>query len=215
MRAQLLAEQVTASRGEAVAAIEEERRRLRRDLHDGVGPLLSGVVFTADAASNLLDRDPASAAGLLAELRADAAAAIIEVRQLVEGLRPPALDELGLVGALRTWCSGLRAAGGLPIAVGFEGEPRVTGLSAAAEAAAYRIAVEALTNVARHSSARQATVSFTRTGDGWRMEVSDPGVGGTWTPGAGMTSMRERAEAVGGRLDAGDGLVRLTLPPSR
>lgn len=212
VRAQLLAEQVSASRGEAVAAIEEERRRLRRDLHDGVGPLLSGVVFTADAARNLLDRDPASAAGLLAELRADAAAAIVEVRQLVEGLRPPALDELGLVGALQTWCSGLRAVGGVPIAVEFEGDGQVAGMTAAAEAAAYRIAVEALTNVARHSGARRATVSFTRTEDEWRMEVRDSGVGGVWTPGVGMTSMRERAEAIGGRLDAGDGLVSLTLP---
>ncbi|MFT4216752.1 MAG: histidine kinase [Micropruina sp.] len=183
VRAQLLAEQVSASRGEAVAAIEDERRRLRRDLHDGVGPLLSGVVFTADAAGNLLDRDPAAAAGLLADLRADAAAAIVEVRQLVEGLRPPALDELGLIGALRTWCNGLRSVGGVPIAVEFEGERQVAGLSAAAEAAAYRIAVEALTNVARHSGAQRATLGFTRTDDGWQMEVRDPGIGGTWTPG--------------------------------
>ncbi|MFT4294145.1 MAG: histidine kinase [Micropruina sp.] len=212
VHAQLLAEQVSASRGQAVAAIEDERRRLRRDLHDGVGPLLSGVVFTADAAGNLLDRDPAAAAELLAQLRADAAAAIVEVRQLVDGLRPPALDELGLIGALRTWCNGLRAVGGAPLTVRFEGEDRVSGLSAAGEAAAYRIAVEALTNVARHSGAHQATVSFATTDRTWRMEVRDPGIGGVWAPGVGMNSMRERAEAVGGRLEAGGGLVRLTLP---
>ncbi|MFT3862245.1 sensor histidine kinase [Micropruina sp.] len=215
VRAQLLAEQVTQSRGEAVAAIEDERRRLRRDLHDGVGPLLSGVVFTADAAGNLLARDPAAAARLLADLRADAAAAIAEVRQLVDGLRPPALDELGLVGALRTWSNGLRAAGGAPIAVRFEGESEVAGLTAAGEAAAYRIAVEALTNVARHSGADQATVRFTHASRTWRMEIRDPGVGGAWVPGAGMNSMRERAEAAGGELAAGDGLVRLTLPSDR
>lgn len=214
VRAQLLAEQVSASRGEAVAAIEEERRRLRRDLHDGVGPLLSGVVFTADAASNLLDRDPVAAARLLAELRADAAAAIVEVRQLVDGLRPPALDELGLVGALRTWCNGLRAVGGVSVSVRFEGEDQVDGLSAAGEAAAYRIVVEALTNVARHSGARQATVCFASVDGSWRVEVRDQGVGGTWVPGVGIKSMRERAEAVGGRLEAGNGLVTLTLPPT-
>ena len=212
VRAQLLAEQVTLSRGEAVAAIEDERRRLRRDLHDGVGPLLSGVVFTADAAGNLLHRDPAAAGRLLADLRADAAAAIVEVRQLVEGLRPPALDELGLVGALRSWSNGLRAAGGVLVAVRFEGAGQVDGLSAAGEAAAYRIAVEALTNVARHSGAGQATIRFTQLDGEWRMEVCDAGVGGAWVPGAGMNSMRERAEAVGGQLRAGHGVVRLTLP---
>lgn len=212
VRAQLLAEQVARSRSEAVTAIEDERRRLRRDLHDGVGPLLSGVVFTADAAGNLLRRDPDAATQLLQRLRGDTAAAIVEVRQLVEGLRPPALDELGLVGSLRTWSSGLRAAGGVPVAVTFEGESQVAGLSAAGEAAAYRIAVEALTNVARHSGAHAATVRFEPDGDGWRLQVSDPGVGGDWTPGVGLNSMRERAEAVGGRLAAGNGLVSLTLP---
>ncbi len=215
VRAELLTQQVSASREGAVAAIEEERRRLRRDLHDGVGPLLSGVVFTADAAGNVLHRDPHAAAELLTDLRADAAAAIVEVRQLVEGLRPPALDELGLVGALRTWCQGLRAVGGVPVAVRFESEGEGGELSAAGEAAAYRIAVEALTNVARHSGAQQATVRVTRTGEAWRMEIRDPGIGGAWTPGVGMNSMRERAEAAGGQLEAGSGLVRLTLPCTR
>ena len=212
VRAQLMAEQVAQSRADAVTAIEDERRRLRRDLHDGVGPLLSGVVFTADAAGNLLRRDPDAAAELLQRLRRDTAKAIVEVRQLVEGLRPPALDELGLVEALRTWSGGLRAAGGDCVAVTFEGADQVRGLSAAGEAAAYRIAVEALTNVARHSGADRATVRFDRQGHQWRLQVTDPGVGGDWTPGVGLNSMRERAEAAGGRLTAGNGLVSLTLP---
>lgn len=212
VRAQLLAEQVSVSRREAVAAIEDERRRLRRDLHDGVGPLLSGVVFTADAAGNLIHRDPATAGRLLAELRGDAAAAIIEVRQLVEGLRPPALDELGLIGALRAWCHGLRAAGGIPVSVRFEGDSQIDGLPTAGEAAAYRIAVEALTNVARHSGTHEATVRFTQSDSGWQMEICDSGASGTWAAGVGISSMRERAEAVGGELEAGAGVVRLTLP---
>jgi signal transduction histidine kinase len=87
---------------ELVSAREEERRRIRRDLHDGLGPTLTGVAFTADAAANLVATDPARAHELLATLRADTRTAISDVRRLVDDLRPPALDELGLVGALRT-----------------------------------------------------------------------------------------------------------------
>ena len=101
------------------------------------------------------------------------------------------------------------AIGGLPELI----DDGVTGfLVTPGDTAAYRIAVEALTNVARHSGAQQATVRVTRTGEAWRMEIRDPGIGGAWTPGVGMNSMRERAEAVGGQIEAGNGLVRLTLP---
>jgi two-component system, NarL family, sensor kinase len=88
------------SRVGIVAAREEERRRLRRDLHDGLGPLLTGIAFKADAARNTLS-GPEQARGLLAELRADTTAAIGDIRRLVDGLRPPALDDLGLIGSLR------------------------------------------------------------------------------------------------------------------
>lgn len=212
VRAQLLADEVVVSRSEAVTGIEEERRRLRRDLHDGLGPTLTGVAFSADAARNLVRRDPAAAEALLMRLRSDTSDAIAEVRRLVEGLRPPALDELGLVGALKIWADGLYAAGGAKLAVDFHGEDRLCDLSAAGEVAAYRIAVEALTNAARHSGSAEASVSFSRRADALVLEIADHGVGGDWSPGVGLAAMRERAELVGGRIEAGGGQVRAVLP---
>ena len=101
VHATALADAVQRSREQIVGAREEERRRLRRDLHDGLGPALTGIAFRADAAGNFLSSDPDRAAALLRELRTSAAGAIDDVRRLVYALRPPALDELGLVGALR------------------------------------------------------------------------------------------------------------------
>ena len=84
-----------------ITAREEERRRLRRDLHDGLGPVLTGVVLNAEAALRRLDHDPARTADLLVELRDQATGALEDIRRLVYDLRPPALDSLGLVEALR------------------------------------------------------------------------------------------------------------------
>ena len=95
-----------------MAAVEEERRRLRRDLHDGLGPTLSGVAFATDAARNQVRSDPDRADELLVQLRSDTAHAITEIRRLVEGLRPPALDELGLEGAIRQHASTLHSSAG-------------------------------------------------------------------------------------------------------
>jgi signal transduction histidine kinase len=88
-----------APRGPLRSAIEEERRRLRRDLHDGLGLRLSGITFTADAARNSVRTDPDTAEHLLAQPRAEKSTAIEEIRGLVHAMRPPALDELGLVRA--------------------------------------------------------------------------------------------------------------------
>ncbi|MEP6629964.1 MAG: histidine kinase, partial [Lapillicoccus sp.] len=96
-----------ASRETAIGAIEDERRRLRRDLHDGLGPTLTGVAYAADAARNLLATDPIAADQQLASVRASTEDAIAEIRRLVTGLRPPALDELGLLAALRQHAAGL------------------------------------------------------------------------------------------------------------
>ena len=82
-------------------AYEEERRRLRRDLHDGLGPQLSSQALTVDAAIVLMRRDPDAAEELLLDLKEDAQDAVADIRRLVYGLRPPALDDLGLLGALR------------------------------------------------------------------------------------------------------------------
>ncbi len=203
LRAQALARDVQASRNAAITAIEEERRRLRRDLHDGLGPTLTGVAFSADAARNQLAGDPDAADRLLERLRADTSAAIAEVRRLVEGLRPPVLDELGLLGAVRQHAGTLHVDGGTPLQVTISAPDPLPALSAAAEVTAYRIVVEALTNVARHAAATRAAVELSVTGDDLRVAVQDDGGGhGSWRPGVGMSSMRERAEQVGGTLTA-------------
>lgn len=122
-----LSSELQASRERLVAAREEERRRLRRDLHDGLGPTLTGVAFTADAAANLVSVDAVKASELLSTLRTDTRAAIADVRRLVDDLRPPALDELGLVGALRQRADAMswRADGAsVSVQVSADGLPR-------------------------------------------------------------------------------------------
>ena len=206
MRSRALAEDLIESRGQTIAAVEEERRRLRRELHDGLGPRLSGVAFTADAARNLVRTDPAAAEALVAQLRADTVTAIEEIRRLVYAMRPPALDELGLVPALRQQASGLRNRAGTPVAVSVVAPEPMPELPAAVEVAAYRIVTEALTNIARHSGSDSARVHLDRDDAALRLEVTDRGAGpGRWRPGVGLSSMRERAAELGGTLDAGPG----------
>ena len=152
------------SRVGIVAAREEERRRLRRDLHDGLGPLLTGIAFKADAARNTLS-GPEQARDLLAELRADTTDAIGDIRRLVDGLRPPALDDLGLIGSLRQQSARLaqRPDGGR-VAVGLHAPEAFPPLPAAVEVAAYRIITEAMTNAARHSGATRIEARLTLAG---------------------------------------------------
>ncbi len=204
LRARALAAEVVESRGRTIAAVEEERRRLRRDLHDGLGPRLSGVAFTSDAARNLIRTDPAAAEELVSQLRADTVTAIEEIRAMVYAMRPPALDELGLVPALRQQATGLRNGAGEQIEVTITA-PGLPPLPAAVEVAAYRIVTEALANVARHSTSPSATVRLDAEGDGLRLEISDLGNSEAWRPGVGLASMRERAAELGGTLTAGPG----------
>ncbi|TCK22614.1 sensor histidine kinase [Pseudonocardia endophytica] len=213
VRATELSASLQRSRERIVAAREEERRRLRRDLHDGLGPVLTGISFQADAAGNLLASDPARAAELLTALRAAATEAIQDVRRLVHDLRPPALDELGLVGALRQHADQLGA--GAP-AVDVLAPDELPPLPAAAEVAAYRIGAEALTNAVRHAGAGHVTLTIA-VGDELELDVRDDGGSeGGWTPGVGLTSMTERAAELGGsvRLTAGSdgGRVVARLP---
>ncbi len=206
LRARSLAADLQVSRGQAIAAIEDERRRLRRDLHDGLGPTLSGIAFTADAARNSLMADPGSADELLRGLRADAVAAIGEVRRLVYAMRPPALDELGLVPALRQWTLQVRTADGRPLRVDVDAPAELAALPAAVEVAAYRITVEALTNVARHSGSDRAVVRLALAAEGTALTVDVCDQGGPaprpWRSGVGLSSMRERAVEIGGTLAA-------------
>jgi two-component system NarL family sensor kinase len=205
LRARTLAEDLIESRGQTIAAVAEERRRLRRELHDGLGPRLSGVAFTSDAARNLIRTDPGAAEQLVAQLRADTVTAIEEIRRMVYAMRPPALDELGLVPALRQQAVGLRNRAGEQVAVDVTAPEEFPDLPAAVEVAAYRIVTEALTNVARHSTSASASVRLDPAADGLHLEVTDHGRSGAWRPGVGLSSMRERAAELGGTLEAGPG----------
>jgi two-component system NarL family sensor kinase len=218
LRARKLAGDLQTSRGQAIAAIEEERRRLRRDLHDGLGPTLSGIAFTADAARNTLRRQPESADELLRGLRAEAVTAVGEIRRLVYDMRPPALDELGLVPALRQRAASMRTEDGRTMRVSVEAPDALPELPAAVETAAYRIATEALANAARHSGSDTAGLRITVDAGRLSVSVRDAGVNGhAWTPGVGVSSMRERAAEVGGTLTVTghDGFVVQALLPIR
>lgn len=217
VQATRLSQDLQVSRERLVAAREEERRRLRRDLHDGLGPLLTGVAMSADAAANLAGRSPDQAATLLAEVRSDSRTAIAEIRRLIDDLRPPALDELGLVGAVQARAARTVARiDGTPLHAVVDAPDELPHLPAAIEVAAYRIATEALTNVVRHSDARTVAVRFGH-GESLTVEVSDDGSpNGAWTAGVGLTGMRERAAELGGSCEAGPspegGRVLLRLP---
>ena len=211
------------SREHLVAAREEERRRVRRDLHDGLGPSLAGMAMNLDLAHELIRTDPDSAAGLVGQLADQAQRDIGEVRRLVDGLRPPALDQLGLVPALRQRAEehNLAATRGHTDAMTWSvrsvGE--LDGLPAAVEVAAYRIVVEAVNNAQRHSGAGDCVVTVRRVPGALLVAVDDTGVGLPDDPrtGVGLASMRERAEELGGSCtitspDGGGTRVRVRLP---
>jgi len=184
------------SRERLVTAREEERRRLRRDLHDGLGPTLASLTLKLDAARNQLKQNPDETDLLLIELKSQTQSAIEDIRHLVYNLRPPALDELGLLSAIQEYATNhLRP--GLMVRVERNGE--IPKLPAAVEVAAYRIVCEALTNVSKHSQATECDVRLAFNGV-VQLDVQDNGFGlpeGTHA-GVGMFSMRERAAELGG-----------------
>ncbi|MFN2556452.1 MAG: sensor histidine kinase [Nitriliruptorales bacterium] len=203
------------SRERLILAGEEERRRLRRDLHDGLGPALAGIALQIETAQGLL-RDPQAADALLAKLKSETQGVIAALRRTVHDLRPPALDELGLVGALREDAARFASPGG-GLLVFVEAPRDLPPLPAAVEVAAYRIALEGMTNAARHAGAQHCWLRITLN-DGLEIEISDDGLGlpADFRPGVGMTSMRDRAHELGGtfaidRLDPGS-RVRVYLP---
>ena len=218
VKATELSRELQLSREKIVTAREEERRRLRRDLHDGFGPQLAGVVMQLEAAENLAASDPNRAAGLIGRARDETRTAVTGIRRLVYGLRPPTLDERGLVEAVREQASRLAVDGGsqsLWIGVDTGDLPQLT---AACEVAAYRIVVEAMSNVVRHANASRCWVRFSAAGT-LDISVEDDGAGlpEAFSAGVGVTSMRERAAELGGtcRVDAspaGGTRVRATLP---
>ncbi len=208
-----LAADLQRSREDLVGAREEERRRLRRDLHDGLGSALAGIDLRLGALRRTAPTDGPMPAKL-SEVQADVRDALAEVRRLVQDLRPPALDERGLAGAIEQHAVRLAASSPSTLDLQVRVVGDVAGLPAAVEVAAYRIALEGLTNVIRHADARRCVVTITRD-TGLEVEVRDDGTGfgDNPEPGVGLTSMRERATQLGGsltvmpNLDGGSRLV--------
>jgi signal transduction histidine kinase len=191
------------SREGLVMAREEERRRLRRDLHDELAPTLAALALTAATAADLIPPEAARLRRLIGELQAALRDSAGQVRRLAHDLRPPTLDELGLIAAIRERAQ--QVSGRVEVRV--EAPDRLPPLSAAVEVATYRIVQEALMNVLRHAHARQCiirlAVSTTETGSVFVVIVEDDGVGPTddatrGRHGVGLRSMQERAAELGG-----------------
>lgn len=219
MHAALTAERLQRSRAALVVAREQERARLHRDLHDGIGPTLASVSQRLGGAQAQLTADPERAARMLRSAQEGVAQAMTELRAVVAGIRPPALAQLGLVGALRAaWPDSAMPT------VTIIGEPDP--LPSAVETAAYRIAMEDVSNAVRHSAATWCCVEIglVEPGDAdvggaengaagigsggidsaaaLRLRIEDDGIGGAaeTATGAGLRTMRERAEELGGSL---------------
>lgn len=204
------------ARERLVATREEERRRLRRDLHDGLGPMLGSLTLKLDVASDLLEREPATARALLAGLQEQAQVAVTDIRRLVYALRPPALDDLGLLGAIDETAAqyGMHA-----LDVSVEAPSSLPDLPAAVEVAAYRTVQEAVLNVVRHAKACRCTIRVALDIGLLHVEIDDDGCGVPVAarPGVGIAAMRERAEELGGSCVVGPSpwggtRVRTSLP---
>lgn len=219
---------VQRSRERIVVAREEERRRLRRDLHDGLGPHLASQTLTLDVVARLIASDPPQAAALLLIVREQMQQAVSDIRDLIYGLRPPVLDDLGLNGAMQEFIERVRQQPGAPhFTLHLPTMPTI--LPAAVEVAVYRIFQEAIHNVVQHAQASvcevrlEAEVSGNghEAGHGTRLmlDVIDNGIGIAVArlSGVGLQSMRERSEELGGQLviepGAGGGTrIRAGLP---
>jgi signal transduction histidine kinase len=214
LHAARLSDALQASREQLVTAREEERRRIRRDLHDSLGPTLASLRMQLGAVRRMVRERPDEAEALIDELRGDVRAATAEIRRLVYDLRPPLLDEHGLLGALRSLGDVLEGT-----VMTLEAPETLPPLAAASEVAIYRIAGEAVHNVVRHAGATRCTVRLTIAASSLTLEIADDGQGlpAAAPAGVGLASMRERAAELGGTLTiaprAGGGTrVTATIP---
>ncbi|QIN79168.1 GAF domain-containing protein [Rubrobacter marinus] len=198
-------EDLRRSREKLVAAQEEERRRIQRDLHDGLGPVLASMRLRLEACLDAAQEARTPLAGDLERLYELVGQATADIRRLVYDLRPPILDQLGLVPALRQHCE--RFARETGVEVRFEADDGLS-VPAAAEVALLRVAQEALLNVSKHAGASRVDVRLERRNDGLELKIRDDGSGlrANGRDGKGIGSMRERAELLGGAL-------RLTAQP--
>lgn len=194
----LLHKDLQWSRSQLVKAREEERRRLRRDLHDGLGPSLASLKMKLDVAESFIIHQPEKAATIIKETGIQIKQLIEDIRTLVYSLRPPVLDELGLLSAIRELCNQYYLQS-IRFTVQSEPDP-LPMLPAASEMACFRIAQEAITNVVRHSSAKHCVVEFKIQTDKLRLTITDDGKGisNHIKKGIGLQSMKERAEELGG-----------------
>ncbi len=205
VQAVVMSTELQRSRQRLITAREEERRRLRRDLHDGLGPSLATMAMRLDDAHALIPEEPDVAADLVERLSESARNDIHEIRRLVDGLRPPTLDQLGLVSALRHRADDheVGVVPGRPhLGWTVRADDDLEPLPAAVEVAAFRIAVEAVNNAVRHSGGGHCVVDLQRSDRVLRLRVRDDGAGLAAEPGVGvgLSSMRERAEELGGTL---------------
>ena len=221
VKAVQLSSELQRSRERLILAREEERRRLRRDLHDGLGPTLASLSQRIDAASSLVTRQPEEAVALLQTIKGQMRGTISDIRRLVYALRPPVLDEFGLISAIRDHTIPSQQSSGVQISLI---TPEVLPpLSAATEVASFRIVEEALTNVVRHAQAQQCQICLEQRGtDELVITITDNGRGlpEAYQVGVGMHSMRERAEELGGTFivetrPTGGTVVSVSLPISK
>jgi signal transduction histidine kinase len=204
LRAELLAKlaELQASRARLVAATDAERRRIERDLHDGTQQRLVSIAMALGLAESKLAADRPAVQPVLREARDALAAALAELRELTQGIRPAILVERGLAAALDDLCR--RAALPVRLDVALSGR-----LPEQVEAAAYFVASEALANAAKHSYASEVRLVASREGRLLMLEVSDDGIGGAAAGGgSGLRGLADRVEALGGRLT-------VSSPPGR
>ncbi|MGW1274636.1 sensor histidine kinase, partial [Streptomyces sp. NPDC002491] len=208
-------EELAATRADAIAAHGAELRRIERDLHDGAQARLVALSMRIGLAKRAYGHDPEAARKLLDDAQEHAEEALTELRQVVRGIHPPILTDRGLVGAVRA----LAASCGLEVTVrvdgGLEEGPRAP---AAVEAAAYFAVAEALTNAAKHSGSRRATVQLERVPRGLRAVIQDEGLGGAdEDSGTGLLGVRRRVAAMDGEVtvtspEGGPTMIAVELP---
>ncbi|WP_053208062.1 HAMP domain-containing sensor histidine kinase [Jiangella muralis] len=186
----------TTSTTRALHAQEAERQRIAQELHDEVGQSLTAVLLGLKQA---VDAAPPEVAAELEQVRETTRTSLEEVRRISQRLRPGVLADLGLLNSLSSLASDLTARTAIPVTRGFL--PGLPALAPEAELVVYRVAQEALTNVARHAHADNVELGLTRRGNILTLRVADDGVGGAdATAGAGIQGMQERARMGGGRL---------------